>query len=201
MATSNQQDSYTTPEGYRNYKRTIAFILAAAAQRLNLGNLAVEESIGASFVFIVKNSETSTETANGLQEAMKALVSEDIAIVSEEVPRAELVAYFTKLGADRSLAFVSAQPSTHMQCNSLALGNSEMKYIGIAHHKLVRSTGAVDPQHFLVSAETKPFRTTDCIMRSSLTISWCWTRLSTNEMKVPCCKLMPLAKNGAESCT
>jgi uridine kinase len=157
MATSNQQDSYTTPEGYRNYKRSIAFILAAAAQRLNLGNLAVEESIGASFVFIVKNSETSTETANGLQEAMKALVFEDIAIVSEEVPRAELVAYFTKLGADRSLAFVSAQPSTHMQCNCLALGNSEMKYIGIAHHKLVRSTGAIDPQHFLVSAETKPF--------------------------------------------
>jgi uridine kinase len=155
MEGGRSQSPFTTPEGYRTYKRSIVFLLAAAAQKLHLG-ATVEESVGPSFVFRLKKDDAAPVTvARDLTETMKELIAQNIPIVNENIPREKLLEYFAEPGAEYSLAFVQAQSSPTISCHTVS--SNGQKLTTIRHFDLLRSTGEINPEHFAVSAETKPF--------------------------------------------
>lgn len=147
---------FTTPEGYRSYKRSIVYLLGAAGASIDVG-VTVEESVGASFVFKVGVlNSTLADSATRLLTAMRQLIAKNINIERQSIAREELLDYFHSTGSEHSHAYVSALPLSHIDCNVLQLHDSGKRYFAVAHFGLVPSTGLIQSEHFDITVENSP---------------------------------------------
>lgn len=70
-----------SPEGNRIYKRSVAFLLAAAVHNRRIsGIFSVGECIGESFVFRLSDLTIDSTTASDLERNMRELISLDLLI-------------------------------------------------------------------------------------------------------------------------
>lgn len=149
--------SRTSPAGTRVYKRSIAFVLGAATQRMSLGPVVVMESIGASFHFRLPNAPLNQETADALSGAIRALIGECVPIVKRSVPRGLAIAHFTARQSEHTLALVKATCEEAISCHVCDAGNGQGEFMSLAHSPVVPNTKFVDPAHFAIDIVNEPF--------------------------------------------
>lgn len=151
-------DFLQTPDGIRIYKRSIAFLLAAAAQRCNIESLSIKESIGASLLFQVKDDTPIAEsTAFSLCEAMHQLISEKIPVQRVDVLRSDALAHFMTQKAKNTVELIQATCETHIPCYRCELGEPAGQFLAVAHGTLLANTGAIHTDHFTVEVVSHPF--------------------------------------------
>ena len=161
MLTLNDSENVTnvavgSPEGERFYKRSIAFVLGAAATACKLGPFQLEDSIGASFHFKLRNASVDSTVALTLTNEMKRIISDNLPILLQSVPRLEAIGYFERIEAVNTVALLRATASPFISCHVCDLGDAG-KFMSVAFSPLVVATGIVNPVHFRIEVATSPF--------------------------------------------
>lgn len=141
----------TSPEGTRIYKRSIAFLLGAAAFELKLGPVSIMESVGASFHFALPDCKMEVSTADFLNATMASLIARDLKIERKSIPRAEALKVFTEKSHPRSHKLIASSAAAEIDCHCCG------DFMALAHNVLVSSTGAIAPAHCRVTVESEPF--------------------------------------------
>lgn len=153
--------SRDSPEGSRVYKRSIALLLAAAAQKNGL-RVSIGESLGASFFFNVSDSKNAqslpTESiVKSLRDTMLELIAEKSPISLCKLSRSELVGHLKEYPSPKTLELVESTPDTHFLCYTVNLGVNHGPFVCLAHGPIVPNASYIEPDHFAVEALTSPY--------------------------------------------
>jgi len=141
----------------RVHKRSIAFLLAAAAQRCKLGPITIMESLGYSLHFKLRCDESLESSTETLSNAMQKLVLENLGVVRKSIPRAAAIEYFTSHEATKTAELVRSHGDTHVDCYCCDLGGGD-EFLALAHGQdsILSSTGMIARDHFAVELVTSP---------------------------------------------
>lgn len=150
----------TSTQGKRVYKRTIAYLLAVAAQKCQVGTISIMESIGSSLHFKIAGVEEaiSESIVEKLAAEMNTLIAERRPIVRRALPRSDAVLYFTKHSATQTLELLNSQCDSHVDCYCCDLGSGEV-FMTLAHgyDSILSNTELIAPEHFSVEFLRIPF--------------------------------------------
>jgi uridine kinase len=141
--------SFKSPEGARIYKRSLIFLLGAAARKCNINSLVVDAAIGASVLCSLP--VCSQETCELLYSTMCVLQSEAHPIVSMTLRKEEVIAHFEAYGgAGHTLQWLHANTEYQIPCHVLDMGDGAGCFIAINHGTLVPNTTMLLPHHFMI---------------------------------------------------
>jgi hypothetical protein len=136
----NINDFRKTPEGARIYKRTLSFLLSAAAYQLGLNTCAVEETIGASFLI---NCDEGTD-ASVVLGAMRDLIGEAADLTLKDVERTAAIEQFTKQKKPKTVKRVYHTPEVSVKCYSLHLKQLDSEFLCLQYGHLLPNVGLLD---------------------------------------------------------
>lgn len=139
ISEENIQHFRSTPEGARAYKRTLAFLLAAVGKKQNISSLAVEETVGASFLV---NCSAGVDVERLLQ-GMVELIGECLAVERKVIDREEAIGMFEKQNQPKTARLVYYTPDVAVSCYSVTLGK-DGEFITLQHGALLPHLGLLD---------------------------------------------------------
>ena len=137
-----------SPEGGRVYKRTLSFLLGAAAQYLGIQDVSVGESVGASFVV---NCPLGTDR-DLLLGAMRDLMEQKLPLPLKAVERTVAIEQFTKQGQPQTVKRVHFTPEVSVNCYSVQLPESKAdnqncsEYLALQYGCLLPNLGLLDQE-------------------------------------------------------
>ncbi len=149
-----------TPEEVRAYKRTLAFLLAAAAEsHPELGSINIMESIGSSMVFSFDAGASAAESAvqdGTLASRVKAIIALNAPIVQKPVARSAIIGGTTSIKSKVTIDFVRGISDEFITCNTIVLENGS-EFIAVSHGNLQRNSGEAGVCDFVIESATEPY--------------------------------------------
>ena len=125
-------------EGIRVYQRTLFFVLDKAVHDLYPGaTLRIKNSVSKGFYCEIEGVEITDEVVDRLRMRVDELISQNLPIVHEQLPREEVEELYKKSGYDDKLALLQTRPRLYVSVYSL--GGT----VGYFFGALATSTGAL----------------------------------------------------------
>lgn len=138
-----------TKEGAAIYRRSLCFLLAAAAHKLYPNSrLLVGHSLEHGYYYTLENNnKISDEIIHSLETEMKKLVQEDIKFTSRHISYCDAIKLFTELGLKQTLMQLDYTCPPQVKINSLK------DFSDLSFGPLVKSSGVLKTFHLMPYAD------------------------------------------------
>ncbi|KAH7828468.1 Uridine kinase [Monocercomonoides exilis] len=136
-----------TPLGSDIYRKTLAFVLEMAFQKVEPNRrLEIGHSLGAAYFFEAKSqdeSPLSIESLNKIDDEMKSIISSSFPIIKTQITWKDAILYFTSKNMSRSLSFVTQKNTAMISVSSCN------QFVSLCHGILLPNTNLLSRYELL----------------------------------------------------